>query len=209
MGIAHFPAFGGTTGFGGRTTSPPALETFDTAAPEAFATVIRIGTPTRPEPNSLSNPAAVRSTLIRELSFAAWPAASNSARRRTRSSRSIAFVSRICRGRVKPCRPKCIGSYLTIHLNLCLWSPAFPVPPRPPAPRPCFLPRPCVRLPRNLRVLETILRLLDEHSLKQLVNRLTTIPEVPAVVVAALDPAEPPSRGREPDHGSEFGHVTG
>src|SRR5438552_2564051 len=89
---------------------------------------MRIATATRPDPNSLSIPAAVRSTWIRELSLVACPAASNSARRRARSSRSIAVTGCIWAWRVKPCRPKCSGSYLIIDLNLCLWSPAFPVP---------------------------------------------------------------------------------
>src|SRR5439155_1757229 len=193
-GIAHFPAAAG------RTTSPPAPATFVRAAPEAFATTIRIETATRPEPNSLSIPAAVRSTLIRALSLVAWPAASNSARRRPRSSRSIAVVGCICAWRVNPCRPKSSGSYLIIHLRLCLWSPAFPVPPRPPAPRPCFLPRPCVRLPLNLRVLETILRLLDDHPQKQFVDLLSAVTEFAAVLIAAFHvPESSPSR-RKSNH---------
>src|SRR5437667_5708779 len=162
---------------------------------------MRIATATRPDPNSLSIPAAVRSTWIRELSLVACPAASNSARRRARSSRSIAVTGCIWAWRVKPCRPKCSGSYLIIDLNLCLWSPAFPVPPRPPAPRPCFLPRPCVRLPLSLRVLETILRLLDDHPQKQFVDLLSAIPEVAAIVVAAFDVPESPPRWRQSNDG--------
>src|SRR5207245_874049 len=99
------------------------------------------------------------------------------------------------------------GSYLIIHLNLCLWSPAIPVPPRPPAPRPCFLPRPWVRLPRNLRVLETIRRLLDEHPLQEFVDRLPAVAEVAAVVVSALDAAVPFARRRQADHGPQLPDV--
>src|SRR6267143_1529691 len=190
-GIAHFP------GASGRTISPPAPVTFARAASEAFATVIRIAMATRPEPNSLSIPAAVRFTLIRELSFVAWPAASNSPRRRARSSRSIACVSWNCAWRVNPCRPKCSGSYLIIHLRLCLCRPALPVPPRPPAPRPCFFPRPWVRLPRSFRVLLTIAGFLHEHPAEQIVDRFPPVTEVSAVVEPAFDPAESPSRRRQ------------
>src|SRR3990172_7893583 len=130
------------------------------------------------EERSTCPPADVRLT---------WPWDSSSGRRRARSSRSIAVVSCIWAWRVKPCRPKWSGSYLIIHLNLCLWSPAFPVPPRPPAPRPCFFPRPCVRLPRSFFVLLTIVPvLLEEHAPDELVDRLAPVPEVPAVVVSAL-----------------------
>src|SRR3990172_2973413 len=97
---------------------------------------------------------------------------------------------------------------MSIHLNLCLWRPALPVPPRPPAPRPCFFPRPCVRLPRILRVLRTTARrLLENHPLEQIVDRLPTISEVAAVVVAALDPAEALDRGVQAQHRPEALHV--
>src|SRR5438046_4687969 len=168
---------------------------------------MRIATATRPDPNSLSIPAAVRSTWIRELSLVACPAASNSASRPARSSRSIAVTGCICAWRVKPCRPKCSGSNLIIDLNLCLWSPAFPVPPRPPAPRPCFLPRPCVRLPRSLRVLLGIRRLLHDHPHDERVDRFSPVPEVSSVVVPALDSAVALPRRRQSDHRTQVADV--
>src|SRR5439155_769234 len=104
-------------------------------------------------------------------------------------------------------RRKWSGSYLIMHLNLCLWSPAIPVPPRPPAPRPCFLPRPWVRLPRNLRVLETIGCLLDDHPLQEFVDRLPAVAEVAAVVVSALDPAVPFAGRRQANDGPQLPDV--
>src|SRR5438034_1243775 len=71
----------------------------------------------------------------------------------------------------------------------------------PPAPRPCFLPRPCVRLPLSLRVLETILRLLDDHPQEQFVDLLSAIPEVAAVVVAAFDVPKSSSGRRKSNDG--------
>src|SRR5881296_2002357 len=76
----------------------------------------------------------------------------------------------------------------------------MPVPPRPPAPRPCFLPRPCVRLPRNLRVLETILALLDEHPHEERIDRPSAVAEVPAV-------AKSPARRRQTEDGPELPDV--
>src|SRR5437867_4311215 len=83
----------------------------------------------------------------------------------------------------------------------------MPVPPRPPAPRPCFLPRPCVRLPRNLRVLETILALLDEHPHEERIDRPSAVAEVPAVVESALDAAKSPARRRQTEDGPELPDV--
>src|SRR2546427_7061250 len=83
----------------------------------------------------------------------------------------------------------------------------MPVPPRPPAPRPCFLPRPCVRLPRNLRVLETILALLDEHPHEERIDRPSAVAEVPSVVESALDAAKSPARRRQTEDGPELPDV--
>src|SRR2546422_1307015 len=84
----------------------------------------------------------------------------------------------------------------------------MPVPPRPPAPRPCFLPRPCVRLPRNLRVLETILALLDEHPHEERIDRPSAVAEVPSVVESALDAAKSPARRRQTEDGPELAHIS-
>src|SRR5213594_5215887 len=83
----------------------------------------------------------------------------------------------------------------------------MPVPPRPPAPRPCFLPRPCVRLPRNLRVLETILALLDEHPHEQRIDRPSAVAEVPSVVESALDAAKSLAGRRQSEDGPELPYV--
>src|SRR2546425_12718140 len=83
----------------------------------------------------------------------------------------------------------------------------MPVPPRPPAPRPCFLPRPCVRLPRNLRVLETILALLDEHPHEQRIDRPSAVAEVPSVVESALDAAKSLARRRQTENGPELSYI--
>src|SRR5438128_3319841 len=83
----------------------------------------------------------------------------------------------------------------------------MPVPPRPPAPRPCFLPRPCVRLPRNLRVLETILALLDEHPHEQRIDRSSAVSEVPSVAVSALNPAIAFPGRRQTQDGTELPHI--
>src|SRR2546422_2398669 len=83
----------------------------------------------------------------------------------------------------------------------------MPVRPRPPAPRPCFLPRPCVRLPRNLRVLETILALLDEHPHEERIDRPSAVAEVPSVVESALDAAKSPARRRQTEDGPELPDV--
>src|SRR3989442_12700131 len=83
----------------------------------------------------------------------------------------------------------------------------MPVPPRPPAPRPCFLPRPCVRLPRNLRVLETILALLDEHPHEERIDRPSAVAEVPSVVESALDAAQSLARRRQTEDGPELPDV--
>src|SRR5437867_3518152 len=83
----------------------------------------------------------------------------------------------------------------------------MPVPPRPPAPRPCFLPRPCVRLPRNLRVLETILALLDEHPHEERIDRPAAVAEVPSVVESALDAAKSLAGRRQTEDGPELPHI--
>src|SRR5256712_9418427 len=61
--------------------------------------------------------------------------------------------------------------------------------------------------PRNLRVLETIRRLLDEHPLQEFVDRLPAVAEVAAVVVSALDAAVPFARRRQADHGPQLPDV--
>src|SRR5438093_1599373 len=83
----------------------------------------------------------------------------------------------------------------------------MPVPPRPPAPRPCFLPPLCGRLPRNLRVLETISALLDEHPHEGRIECPSAVAEVPAVVESALDAAKSPARRRQTEDGPELPDV--
>src|SRR6058998_1031933 len=83
----------------------------------------------------------------------------------------------------------------------------MPVPPRPPAPRPCFLPRPCVRLPRSFRVLDTIFALLEEHPHEERVDRPAAVSEVPAVAESAFDPAIPFPGRRQSEDGPEFAHI--
>src|SRR5947208_16229622 len=83
----------------------------------------------------------------------------------------------------------------------------MPLPPRPPARRPCFLPRPCVRLPRNLRVLDTILALLDEHPHEERIDRPSAVAEVPSVVESALDAAKSLAGRRQTEDGPELPHI--
>src|SRR5206468_8201577 len=71
----------------------------------------------------------------------------------------------------------------------------------------CFFPRPCVRLPRNLRVLETIVPLLDEHPHEEGIDCPSAVPEVASVVESALDSAIAFPRRWEPEDGPEFPDV--
>src|SRR5207249_11791351 len=79
----------------------------------------------------------------------------------------------------------------------------MPVPPRPPAPLPCFFPRPWVRLPRNFRVLETIVPLLDEQAHEERIDRSSAVPEVAADVESPLDSAIACPRRRSPEDGAQ------
>src|SRR5437867_6421820 len=135
----------------------------------ADATLTVKGIGTRPEPNSLSIPTLERSTDQPWPALAAAPDASKAGSCSTRRSRLMTVEGSVsCACRKNPCAPKWSGSYLIIHLNLCLCIPASPCPPLHPLPRPCFFPRPCVRDPRSFFVRRGISGgLLDDHPFEQ------------------------------------------
>src|SRR2546425_2184603 len=107
----------------------------------------------------------------------------------------------------EPVPPEMFRVVLDHPLEFVFVKAGHPGAPRPPAPRPCFLPRPWVRLPRNLRVLETIFALLEEHPHEERVDRASAVSEVPSVVESALNPAIPFPRRRQSEDGPELAHI--
>src|SRR5271155_4690415 len=91
---------------------------------------------------------------------------------------------------------------MSIDLNLYLWRPALPRPPCLPAPRPALMPRPWVRLPRNLRVR---LGIFSHHPLHEVVDRAAPVSEGTAPGVRLLRGPPPALRGRESEERSEPG----